>query len=319
MQILKAMKGRLSIFGGIILASIFAVSLLAQEEPESQSPAETDLSALLDKVNAKVQGASGRPADPITFFADEISAFADLRAKYAGDTSEDVAAISYIEASFHAQLLGDSESGVQMLRQLIQDFPDTEAAQVATNAINSIEKEAEAEKRLASLVGSPAPELDFTWATDDGLKKLSDLKGKVVVLDFWATWCGPCVRSFPQVRELTEHYAGSAVEVVGVTSLQGRVHGLEPAPIDVRNDPAKEHSLMNDYIAKLDINWTIAFSQQEVFNPEYGVTGIPHMAIIAPDGTVRHRGLHPAMPHAEKTAMIDALLEEFELPLPVES
>ena len=316
MQILKAMKGRLSIFGGIILASIFAVSLLAQEEPESQSPAETDLSALLAKVNAKVRGAASRPADPAAFFADEIAAFADLRTKYAGDQSEDVAAISYIEASFHAQLLGDAESGVQMLRQLIKDFPDSEAAEQAINAVSSIEEKAAAEERLAGLIGSPAPELDFTWATDDGLNQLSDLKGKVVVLDFWATWCGPCVRSFPQVRELTEHYTGSAVEVVGVTSLQGRVHGLETAPIDVRNDPTKEHSLMNDYIAKMDINWTIAFSQQEVFNPDYGVTGIPHMAIIAPDGTVRHRGLHPAMPHAEKTGMIDALLEEFDLPVP---
>jgi thiol-disulfide isomerase/thioredoxin len=316
MQILKAMKGRLTIFGVITLTVVFAASLFAQEALASTSPAETDLTALLEKVNTKVRGAESRPANPTAFFADEITAFAELRTKYAGDKSEDVAAISYIEASFHAQVLGDSEIGVQMLRQLIEDFPGSEAARVAINAVNSIEEKAAAEERLAGLIGSPAPELDFTWATDDGLNQLSDLKGKVVVLDFWATWCGPCVRSFPQVRELTEHYADSAVKVVGVTSLQGRVHGLEAAPIDVRNDPAKEHSLMNDYIAKMGINWTIAFSQQEVFNPDYGVTGIPHMAIIAPDGTVRHRGLHPAMPHAEKTAMIDALLEEFDLPVP---
>ncbi len=174
-------------------------------------------------------------------------------------------------------------------------------------------------KRLDHLVGLPAPELDFTWSTAEGLEHLSDLSGKVVVLDFWATWCGPCVRSFPQVRELTEHYADSAVEVVGVTSLQGRVHGLERAPIDVRNDPAKEHALMNEYIAKMGINWTIAFSEQEVFNPDYGVTGIPHMAIIAPDGTVRHTDLHPAMPHDQKLEMIDALLKEFDLPVPEHS
>ena len=73
---------------------------------------------------------------------------------------------------------------------------------------------------------------------------------------------------------------------------------------------------MNDYIAKMDINWTIAFSEQEVFNPDYGITGIPHMAIVAPDGTLRHVGLHPAMPHDQKLALIDALLEEFELPVP---
>ena len=44
--------------------------------------------------------------------------------------------------------------------------------------------------------------------------------------------------------------------------------------------------------------------------------GIPYMAIIAPDGTVRHTGLHPAMPLAEKTVKIDAILKEFNLKLP---
>ena len=313
---MTSMKGHLSILSVICLACIFTATLFAQEETEAQSPAETDLLALLETVNAKISGGSSQPSNPQVFFAEDISAFADLRTKYAGEKSEDVAAISYLEASFHAQVLGDAQSGLSKLRQLIADFPDTEATRVAMNAVSSMEAEAEAKERRANFVGSPAPELDFSWATDDGLNQLSDLKGKVVVLDFWATWCGPCVRSFPQVRELTEHYADSPVAVVGVTSLQGRVHGLEPAPIDVRNDPTKEYSLMNDYIAKMDINWTIAFSQQEVFNPDYGVTGIPHMAIITPDGTVRHTGLHPAMPHNEKLTMIDALLEEFDLPVP---
>ncbi len=178
------------------------------------------------------------------------------------------------------------------------------------------------DRRSAALIGTrevggaPAPELDFTWATEDGLTHLSDLNGKIVVLDFWAMWCGPCVRSFPQVRELTDHYADSAVAVVGVTSLQGQFHGLESTPINVHNDPDKEHALMNDYIAKMGINWTIAFSEQEVFNPDYGTTGIPHMAIVALDGTLRHVGLHPAMPHDEKLAFVDALLKEFDLPVP---
>ncbi|GAB5558656.1 MAG: hypothetical protein SynsKO_03030 [Synoicihabitans sp.] len=300
----------------LIASAVFVWAQPAEQEPTS--PVESELLALVQTINEKTKGAAA-PSDPTAFFADEITAFAALREKYAGEKSEDVAAISYLEASFHAQVLGNTEGSLQKFEQLIADFPGSQAARVATNAMSSMKEKIENEKRLANLVGSPAPEIDFTWATEEGLSHLSDLKGKVVVLDFWATWCGPCVRSFPQVRELTDHYSGSAVEVVGVTSLQGRVHGLEPAPIDVRNDPAKEHALMNDYIAKMGINWTIAFSQQEVFNPDYGVRGIPHMAIVAPDGTLRHTGLHPAMPKAEKLKLIDALLEEFDLPVPAKS
>ncbi len=55
------------------------------------------------------------------------------------------------------------------------------------------------------LIGSEAPEVHFIWSNKGDFKTLSALKGKVVILDFWATWCGPCVRSFPNVRKL--HFA----------------------------------------------------------------------------------------------------------------
>ena len=50
------------------------------------------------------------------------------------------------------------------------------------------------------------------------------MKGNVVVVDFWATWCGPCVGSFPQVKELVEYYKGYNVTVLGLTSPQGAVN-----------------------------------------------------------------------------------------------
>ena len=130
------------------------------------------------------------------------------------------------------------------------------------------------------------------------------------MLDFWATWCGPCVASFPNVRELREHYAPEDVVILGVTSLQGRHFPRGEQPIDCEDDPDKERSLMAEYIKAMEITWPVAFSTTEVFNPDYDVNGIPHLAIIDANGVLRHNGLHPAMEFEKKTAIIDALLAE---------
>jgi thiol-disulfide isomerase/thioredoxin len=188
----------------------------------------------------------------------------------------------------------------------IMESDNEEAKRFAKRELASLE----AAPRIAKLVGNMAPELDFTWSSGgETLRNLADLRGKVVILDFWATWCGPCIGSFPQVRELAAHYAGYPVEIVGVTSLQGATFfeaGKEEA-----ETPADEHNAMPRFMEEKDITWTVAFSEQDVFNPEYGIRGIPHVVIIDPDGKITHRALHPASPLEKKTALIDPILEQF--------
>ena len=297
------------------LAALLALALPLFAAAAEESTPTAELQALVAQVKTKLQSGADTPEA----LAPELAGFDALLEKYKDQKTDAVAEVLLMKAMLHLQVFEDEATARTLLAQLKADFPSTQPAAYVDRLLAQVDQAAQAKAAQAALVGKTAPEINFTWSTHDGLKSLADLKGKVVVLDFWATWCGPCVASFPQVRELTEHYKDSAVEIVGVTSLQGRVHGLEAAPIDVRNDPAREHALMTDYIKAKDITWTVAFSEQKVFNPDYGVTGIPHMAIVAPDGTVRHTGLHPAMPSDEKYALIDAILQEFKLPTPEKS
>ncbi len=167
-----------------------------------------------------------------------------------------------------------------------------------------------------TLIDSPAPEINFTWSNGE-MKKLSDLKGKVVLVDFWATWCGPCVASFPKIRDLQARYKDYDVVILGVTSIQG--YHIDQAnnhtKIDCKDDPAKEMGLMPEFIKSMNMTWNVAFSDDSCFNPNYGVRGIPHLAIVDPAGKVRFNELRPKDP-AEEAEKIDALLKEFKLKTP---
>src|SRR2546426_8169567 len=77
------------------------------------------------------------------------------------------------------------------------------------------------DKKPQALVGKPAPEITGDFALNGKPVKLADLKGKVVLLDFWAVWCGPCIATFPHLREWNKDYKDKGLEVVGVTSYYG--------------------------------------------------------------------------------------------------
>jgi thiol-disulfide isomerase/thioredoxin len=301
-----------------LVASLFVASIIsAQPDKPAETPQEApvapvtaELHSLVDRIMAKLKAGERSEAG----LKQELDEFDALLAKYPEKT-EGTAQVAMMKAMLYLQVFENEAKGRELLSVVKKEYPGTQPAGMVDAVLDQMTRAEKAKATAANLVGKPAPELHFQWSSAEGVKTLSDLKGKVVILDFWATWCGPCIASFPQIREHVAHFKGSPVAFVGVTSIQGFIANMGER-IDTKGDPAKEIALLSQFMKAKEMTWDVAVSTEEVFNPDYGIQGIPFLAIIAPDGTLRFAGLHPGNPEADVDGKIEALLKEFKLPVP---
>jgi thiol-disulfide isomerase/thioredoxin len=146
-------------------------------------------------------------------------------------------------------------------RRVIDQYPLTQFGKMAQGLI-----------RQTNAVGKP---FDLTFTDAISGKEISlqkDLKGKVVVIDFWATWCGPCVGEMPKNKEIYSQYKDKGVEFIGVSLDQPAPEGL---------------NALKTFIAKNEIPWPQYFEGKgwdSDFSAGWGINSIPTMFVIDKQG-----------------------------------
>lgn len=121
---------------------------------------------------------------------------------------------------------------------------------------------------------------------------LGSLKGKVVLVDFWASWCSPCLRSFPWMNELQKRHAADGLVVVAVNLDQDR-------------------ALADAFLERTPAGFKVEFDQQGALAKQFGVQAMPTSFLIDRQGRirVRHAGFRDAQ-RAERERQIQHLLKE---------
>ena len=269
------------------LAVLLAVSPLRAAEappppgaaPAQPSPVLKQLRKLVDKVNGKLSAGVRTPEE----LAAEFKEFDVLLAEHQQEKTEDVAQIAWMKAMLYLQVFQDMPKGKAALKSITTDFPATKvAAQVPPILANieRVEAKQEASRKAAEAMMPGKPFPDFNEKDINGQPlSIAKYKGKVVLVDFWATWCGPCIMELPNVLSTYAKYRSKGFDIVGI-SLDKDVQALKEF-IKSKGMPWAQYCDGQVWESKMALN--------------YGVMGIPATFLVDGRGIIIGRDLRGPM------------------------
>jgi thiol-disulfide isomerase/thioredoxin len=157
---------------------------------------------------------------------------------------------------------------------------------------------------VAGLEPPASPEINVAEVLGRGPVKLSELRGKVVLLDFWATWCTFCVKTMPRLNALHEKYKDRGLVIIGLNEFEGNIQG-RPAT------RAQELEYFRQFKRRLNVTYDFAVAADARNDGPYGVAALPTAVLVDRRGRVRFLTIGASEEEAEVLKkMILKLLDE---------
>lgn len=233
----------------------------AQEKPGLTS----ELKAIVDQVNTKLKNGQDTEKD----LSDTLQQLDALWAKHKDEKTDEVARILGVKATIYVRV-GDTAASQAVLQQIVKEFPGTRSALAATQMLEAVQKQEEAKKIAAALVpGAVFPE--FSEKDVQGKPvSVAAYRGKVVLIDFWATWCGPCVAELPNVLKTYQKYHSQGFEIIGISLDQ-------------------EKEKLESFLKQKGIPWQQYFDGEGWGNKlavKYGIESIPATFLLDGQGKI---------------------------------